>query len=408
MPNEKESRFILIALAFAILFGIWFFSIKEVFSPFLLSLIIIAFMLPFREHKSIRVLIALVFTIFMVWLFYYLQDIVSPFLISFALAYLFNPVVELLERKKISRTFSILIITFIILGSLALFGLLVIPQLAEEVKNLTASLPSYEEIKEKLQTNSFAFLDRFGIDANKLMQTIQSETSQKINEIIKFFTQSALSITTGLSSLITQLINVILIPFVTFYFLRDFDKNIRTLKERTPARHRALVDKIYTRVNTILSLYIRGKILAAGIITVITWAVLALFGINFALIIGMTTGFMSLIPYVGPIFAFIIGAVLGLLNPSPETAVLKIMLVIGVIQILDTAIISPKVVGEKLGLHPVLMIFSLFVFAKIWGMIGLLISIPLTAILKVFIMEWYEQDFMKKELFGDETGKAKD
>jgi predicted PurR-regulated permease PerM len=108
------------------------------------------------------------------------------------------------------------------------------------------------------------------------------------------------------------------------------------------------------------------------------------------------------------IFAFIIGAVLGLLNPSPETAVLKIMLVIGVIQILDTAIISPKVVGEKLGLHPVLMIFSLFVFAKIWGMIGLLISIPLTAILKVFIMEWYEQDFMKKELFGDETGKAKD
>jgi predicted PurR-regulated permease PerM len=405
MQNNYESRSLLVALIFAVLFGVWFFTIKDVFSPFLLSLIIIAFLLPFREHKSIRVLIALVFTLFMAWLFYSLKDIITPFIISFALAYLFDPVVDQLEKRKISRTFSIMIISIFIVGGLTIIGLIIIPQFAEEIRKLTTTFPSYEELKERLRAESLAFLGAFGIDVDRLIATMESETTQKINEFIRQFTERAQNISSTLSSLVNQLINLILIPFVTFYFLRDFDRLVRTIREKTPERHKARTDKLYMRVDSILSLYIRGKILAAFIITIITWIVLEILGVQFALILGLVTGLLSIVPYVGPVLTFVIGAILGLLNPSPETSIIKILSVLAVIQLLDMAIISPKVIGEKLGLHPVLLIFSLFVFGKMLGMLGLLISIPVTAILKVFVMEWYEQSFLKQEFLRDDSSK---
>lgn len=402
MQTNHESRSLLVALIFAILFGVWFFTIKDVFSPFILSLIIIAFLLPFRDHKSIRVLIALVFTLFMVWLFYYLKDIITPFIISFALAYLFDPVVDQLQKRRISRTFSIMIISIFIVGMLTLAGLFIIPQFTEEIRKLASSFPSYEEIKERLRGESLAFLGSFGIDVDRLIATMESESSQKISQFLQQFTERAQNISATLSSLVTQLINLILIPFVTFYFLRDFDELITYMKDKTPERHKARAEKIYTRVNSILSLYIRGKILVAFLIGLITWIVLEALGINFALILALVTGFLSIIPYVGPILTFVVGTVLGLLNPDPESSIIKIFVVLGIVQILDLVIISPKVIGEKLGLHPVLLIFSLFVFGKVLGMLGLLISIPVTAILKVFVMEWYEQSFLKREFLRDD------
>jgi predicted PurR-regulated permease PerM len=405
MQNNHESRSLLIALVFTVLFGVWFFTIKDVFSPFILSLIIIAFLLPFRDHKSIRVLIAVVFTLFMVWLFYYLKDIITPFIISFALAYLFDPVVDQLQKRKISRTFSIMIISIFIVGMLTLIGLFIIPQFTEEIQKLAVSFPSYEEMKERLRVESLAFLGRFGIDGDRLIALMESETTQKLNEFIRQFTERAQNISSTLSSLVNQLINLILIPFITFYFLRDFDELISYVREKTPERHKGRAEIIYNRVNSILSLYIRGKILAAFIITLITWIALEIMGIHFALILGLVTGFLSILPYVGPVLTFVIGAVIGLLNPTPEMSVLKILAVLAVIQLLDLVIISPKVVGEKLGLHPVLLIFSLFVFGKVLGLFGLLISIPVTAILKVFVMDWYEQSFLKQEFLRDDAPK---
>ncbi len=114
MPQEHDSKFFLVSFVIIILFGVWFFSIQSALSPFILSLIIIGFLLPFRQNRSIRVLIALVFVLFMIWLFYYLQDIITPFIISFALAYLFDPVVDKFQTKKISRSFSIVIIILFI------------------------------------------------------------------------------------------------------------------------------------------------------------------------------------------------------------------------------------------------------------------------------------------------------
>jgi predicted PurR-regulated permease PerM len=341
----------------------------------------------------------------MVWLFYYLKDIITPFIISFALAYLFDPVVDQLEKRKISRTFSIMIISIFIVGGLTLIGLIIIPQFAEEIQKLTTTFPSYEELKERLRVESLAFLGALGIDVDRLIATMESETTQKINEFIRQFTERAQNVSSTLSSLVNQLINLILIPFVTFYFLRDFDRLVRTIREKTPERHKARAEKLYTRVDTILSLYIRGKVLAAVLVTIVTWIVLEILGVHFALILGLMTGFLSIIPYVGPVLTFFIGAVLGLLNPSPESSIMKILAVLAVIQLLDMVIISPKVIGEKLGLHPVLLIFSLFVFGKMLGILGLLISIPVTAILKVFVMEWYEQSFLKQEFLRDDTPK---
>lgn len=402
MISEKESRFFLVAAVVLILFGAFYYGIMDIFSPFLLAILLIAFLIPFREHKSIRVLIALIFTLFMVWLFHVLQDIISPFLLAFALAYLFDPVVDIFERRKVSRTTSIVIIVVLLLGVFALFGFIVVPQITEEFQILAGSLPSVDAFRESVRTNWLSFLEKMGLDVDRMLKILQTEVTQKVNDFVRMFSESAQVITTGLSSLVTQLINLIIVPFAVFYFLRDFDRNLTALRSRIPERHRERFEKTYDRVNTILSLYIRGKLLAAAAITLITWVVLELFGVRFALIIGLMSGFLSLLPYVGPVLTFVLAAVLGLFNPEPGRAILTSVIVVGIVQILDMLIISPKVVGEKLGLHPVLMIFSLFVFAKIWGMVGLLISIPLTAILRAFIVEWYDQSFFRQEFLRDE------
>ncbi len=406
MSQEYDSKFFLVAVVIVILFGVWFFSVQGAMSPFILSLIIIGFLIPFRQNRSIRVLIALVFTIFMIWLFHYLQEIIAPFLISFALAYLFDPVVDKFQTKKISRTFSIMIIIFFIVSSLVLFGLFVIPQFVTEVQALGKTLPSYQEFKDNLKLNWADFFSRIGIDVNYMFQVIETESKQKFSEFLKYFSAGAEGISSSLSSIITQLINLILIPFATFYFLRDFDRNMNYLRGKIPDRHKNRAEKIYSRINTILSLYIRGKILVAFIIALITWTLLLIFQINFALIIALLAGFLSLIPYVGSILKFGIGILLGLMNPDPVTSEVIILSVLLLVEILDMVIISPKVIGEKLGIHPVLMIFSMFVFAKVLGILGLLIAIPVTAILKVFILEWYEQHFYNKEFLGEEKPAA--
>ncbi len=407
MISDQDSKFTLVGLALILLFGVWFFAIKDALSPFILSLIIIGFMLPFRQHRSIRVLIALVFTLFMIWLFFYLQDIVSPFLIAFALAYLFDPVVDRLEKLKINRAFSIVVIIFFIVGLLVSFVLFVIPQFAAEVEKLGKTLPSYETFKESIRQNWWGILDRVGLHFERVFQMIESEGPSKTNEILKYFSLSARGLTSGITSIINQLINLILIPFATFYFLRDFDRNMAYIRTKIPDRHKDRAEKIYTRINTILSLYIRGKILVAVIITFITWLALTVFQINFALIIALSTGFLSIIPYIGPILTMVIGGVLGLLNPDPLSADLTVLIILAIIQILDMLIISPKVIGEKIGIHPVLMIFALFVFGKVLGFLGLVIAIPVTAILKVFILEWYEQNFYKKEFLGSDHSVPK-
>jgi len=402
MISEKESRFLLVGAVVLIIFGAFFYGIMGIFSPFILALILIGFLIPFREHKSIRVLIALIFTLFMLWLFDVLQDIISPFVIAFALAYLFDPVVDIFERRKISRTTSIAIIVTLLIGVFTLFGFLVVPQVTAEFQVLAGSIPSVDALRESVRLNWFSFLERMGVDVDQMLRIIQTELTQKVNDFVRYFSESAQVVTSGLSSLVTQLINLIIVPFVMFYFLRDFDRNMTTLRARIPERHRERFEKTYDRVNTILSLYIRGKLLAATAIMIITWLVLVIFGVRFALLIGLMSGFLSLLPYVGSVFTFVLVIVLGLFNPDPGRAILISVIVVGIVQVLDMLIISPKVVGEKLGLHPVLMIFSLFVFAKIWGIVGLLISIPLTAILRVFIAEWYDQSFFRQEFLRDE------
>lgn len=402
MDQDKESRSLLIALIFVVLFAAWFFSIKDVFNPFILSIIIIGFLLPYRGHKSVRVAIALVFTLFMVWLFYYLQDIVSPFLISFALAYLFDPVVDVLERRKVSRSVSIFIIIFVILGVLALIGLWVIPRFMLDIQNLAQTFPTYESLRERMRLDFLSAFSALGIDVDKIFQLIERESSKKMEDFIREFTTGVQGMSSTLGSVATQLLNLVLIPFITFYFLRDYDRLIQKMRDRTPARHGALVEKLYSRVNSVLSVYIRGKILVALLMIVITWIALAILGVQFGIVIGIMTGFLSLIPYVGPAVTFVIGFALGLLNPDQGVSVLKILSVLAVVQLLDLVVISPKVIGDKLGLHPVLLIFSLFVFAKILGLLGLLIAIPATAILKIFIMEWYTEHFQLKEFLGSE------
>ncbi len=401
-----ESRSLLITAVFVLIFGVWFFAIKDVFSPFVLSVLLMAFLMPFREEKSIRVLMALIFTLSMIGAVHYLQDIITPFVISFALAYLFDPLADFFERRKLSRTTGILVVTVFIVGTLVLFGLLVIPQFTSEVLALTSSLPSYEQFKRSFNPDSLGFLQSLGIDVHRLFALMETESIKKMDDTMRYFTEGATNISSGLGSLITQLLNLILIPFATFYFLRDFDKNLAYLKDRTPERHRHRFEKIYGRINTILTLYIRGKLLASGVIMFLTWIVLAVMGIEFALVMAMLTGFFSLFPYVGMILTFALGVLIGLINPAPESAILKIMLVILIIQILDMVIISPKVIGEKLGMHPVLLIFSLFVFGKLLGVFGLLIAIPASAIIKVFAEEWYEKNFFTRGFIGDTESKT--
>lgn len=349
-------------------------------------------------------------------------SLLSPFIIALVIVYLLHPVVCWIEKHVMSnkkfaktnqneqtkktvhmkRTLSVLLTYLLVLSILFLFFYSTYAMIGGQISSkldinvMINSITRYSEQYNETFRQLIAQLESSGISDNIKQQLIQ--TAQNLNDILG----SAMgAVFDQVKKLGSNIINILLASIIAFYILKDLDyfkqlyKNIA--KILFSRRENAKIRSTFHDINVIISKFIRGQLLDGLIVGALSSIALAIVGLDFAVLIGMTAGIANIIPYFGPIIGTIPAVIVGLLSGNPFKALLAVIALLAVQQI-DSAIIAPKVVGESVGLHPVFVILSIIIGGAYFGLLGMLLAVPAAAIIKLFIVRWLESNSEQKTL----------
>ena len=330
-------------------------------------------------------------------LLYLLAPVLTPFLIAALLAYISDPLVDRLETYKLPRTWAVLLV-FTGLSLLALILLLIlVPLISKQVGVFLGNLPGY---LDWLQNIAMPWLQqRLNLaevpDLGNLKQIVQ-ENWQQAGGVVK---QVVKSITNSGSTLIAVVANMVLIPLLTFYLLRDWDKLITQIHDLLPAKLEPLISSLSRDADEVLGAFMRGQLLVMLSLGLFYSIGLWMMGLNYALLIGMTAGFLSFVPYLGVIIGVSLAAIAGLFQFDSVTELWPLAVVFGIGQVLESFLLTPFLVGDRIGLHPVAVIFSIAAFGQLFGFVGVLIALPAAAVVMVIIRYAHKQ-YRNSDLYG--------
>ncbi len=311
------------------------------------------------------------------WFIYYLRDILTPVFFAWFIAYLIDPVADKLE-KKMSRNLAVLIIVCGVILILAGVVFIVVPIISDEIVKLSKNFPHYVDFFKKLFFKHFASI--------KISEEFFNQLNQYIPKILKKIP----AIISNFNHLFSTILNFLLIPVFTFYFLKDFDKIRLNIFYKIPPKIQPHIQRIATKIDTAVSLFIRGQLLICFILGILYSIGLSIVKIDLAFLIGFLSGFLNLIPYFGFVIGIISSIIMAVIKFGDFWHILGVIIVYGVVQLLEGFIITPKILGNKIGLHPLNVIISLMIFGKIFGFIGLILAIPFASCIKVFYEELEE------------------
>ncbi len=314
------------------------------------------------------------------WLVYLLSPILSPFLFATALAYLCDPLVDRLERRRLSRTLATILVLLGLLLVFSLLALILTPLARAEIRLLFEQVPL---ALEWLQNSLLPWLQRnFDIDLRRDQAEILTWIKSHAGELTKLTAYLPDLGGQGLA-LVGWLVNLLLVPVVTFYLLRDWDHFMAGLRELLPPAIRAKVVGMAKEIDTVLAEFVRGQIAVIAVMAVFYSIGLWLAGLDYALAVGMIAGILVFVPYLGVIVGVLLGSLAGLGQHGDLLALIPVWAVFGIGQLIEGMVITPKLVGERVGLHPVAVIFALMAFGQLFGFFGVLLAIPASAALLV-------------------------
>jgi sporulation integral membrane protein YtvI len=306
-----------------------------------------------------------------------------PFIIALFLAYLLNPAVAHIEQKGFSRSWSIIIVYSVLFGALTLGAIKIVPILIKELENFAREIPSMaatgqqllEQFQAQYQNSSLPFSLRIAFD--KALLTLENE--------LQGFTAS---IVDGIINSVSYFIGIVISPVLAFYLLHDWREIREKLLLFIPGKWRNQIIIIVRDIDKVLNGLIRGQLLVAFLVGILVSAGLYLLNVRFALLIGILAGLLDIIPYFGAIIGATPAVTLALLH-SPILA-LKVVILFLIIHQLEGTVIGPKILGESVGLHPLSVIFFVFVGGELGGLPGMLLGVPVAAIVKVVFRHLYK------------------
>jgi len=316
-------------------------------------------------------------------LVYVLAPVLMPFLVAALLAYLGTGLVDSLTALKWSRTLKVTLVFSIILLGLVLALLVILPLIEQQISALIAKLPAIlswlkETLVPWLQSRLGGVVS---IDAGKIQQGLQDNAGTAGGFAIDFL--GSLS-ATGMA-FFAGLANVVLIPVLTFYFLRDWDVMVARLYDVVPHKYKQQTTSVVADIDMVLSEFFKGQLLVMFSLVVIYSIGLNLVGLEFALIIGLVAGIVSFVPYLGLIVGILLASLAALFQFHDITLLAPVLLVFVVAQVLESVVLTPLLVGDKIGLHAVAVIFAVMAGGQLFGFTGILIALPVAAVLMIFL-----------------------
>lgn len=332
----------------------------------------------------------LVFLVLAVLLLYLLSPILTPFVAAGILAYICNPMVQRLSAWKIPRTLAVVLVMCGLLLLFCLLLLIMLPLLEKEIGRFVARLPDWIDA---------ARLRLLPVLQHWVGQDLQWD-SQAVKDMLLSHWKSAGGVAAKLlpwlgisgGALIAMLVNLLLIPVAMFYLLRDWNGLVRRLDDLLPRHSHAKVNEILSEVDRVLAEFLRGQISVMLLMSAYYSIVLWLVGLEFALPIGIVAGMLVFVPYLGMIVGLTLATLAAVMQFPGFSGVLWVWGVFSVGQLIEGMVVTPWLVGDRVGLHPLAVIFALLAFGHLFGFFGLLLALPLSAIMLVALRhgkEWY-------------------
>ena len=316
----------------------------------------------------------LLVAIIMALSFYFLRTILLPFVIGIAVAYFLDPVVDKLEERKWNRSLATLFTLFVFLALVIFLVFLLVPVLTNQIKNFAQFLPI---VKDKLQLIIDAVA---GILNNKVDAKVLDVPA---SGLIKWSTKMLGGVIDG-GAAIADLLSLLLItPLVAFYLLRDWDLIVEKVYDWFPIRHKDTLQEQLNEIDKKLAAFVRGQGTVCLILASYYAITLTMTGLEFGVVIGVFAGLISFVPFVGAIFGGLLSIGLAYLQFEAWTNIVIIAGIFILGQILEGYILTPKFIGEAVGLHPVWVIFSLLAGGALFGFLGVLLALPMAAIVGV-------------------------
>ncbi|WP_449371392.1 AI-2E family transporter [Thiomonas sp.] len=326
------------------------------------------------------------------WLIWLLGSILMPFLVGLTLAYVLHPLVERMKRRHIPRALGAAVAITLAVGLFVGLFLLLVPVVTEIVPLIREKFPL---LLQTIIDWGTPLLARFDIhvkfDTASMQQTLAKYLSAHGKDWAGMLLRSA---GTGGMSLLVLLGNLTLIPVVAFYLLLDWKPTLVRVRSLIPPKHRDAVLSFFHDCDVILGQYLRGQLLVMLILAFYYSAGLVIAGFNLALPVGIFTGLAVFVPYVGFGLGLLLALIAGALQFLSWYGVIAVAIVYGIGQLIESMYITPKFVGESIGLHPLLVIFILLAFGTLFGFWGILLALPAGSVLLVVarrLLAWYRQ-----------------
>jgi predicted PurR-regulated permease PerM len=348
-----------------------------------------------RQECKVLLYIAVAVAVF--GLIYLLAPILTPFLFGAFLAYLADPLVVKLHERGLKRSVSATIVFFGLLVILIILILLLIPLVQNQAADLPNVIPN---TLTWLQTNVLPWLkEHVGLDEGTLnTDTLKSmlsdnftQASGAANSLLKTVLHSGVK-------LAEWTINLILIPVVMFYLLLDWNKVITGIHNLIPRKYEPRAVKLAKESDEVLSAFFRGQLIVILVLSVLYSVGLSLLGLQIGIIIGVSAGLMSIVPYLGFIVGVVIASIAAAVQFGTFPSVLLVWLVFGAIHLFENMFLTPKLVGDRIGLHPVAVIFAILAGGTLFGFVGVLLALPVASVIMVWV-RYLHQRYRRSNLY---------
>ena len=325
---------------------------------------------------------------------YVFSSVLLPFVAGLILAYLLNPLADRLERAGLSRLGAALLIIAVVSLLFVILLILFLPVMAHQLAAFIESLPDLVTRLQKLvaqeggwlggKLGGGALLERLGLDAKLDSAEMQKSLGELVGQGAQWMLAFLKSLWSGGQALLGVFSLLVVTPVVAFYILLDWGRMIATLDQLAPPAHRHNVRLIAHDMNRAIAGFLRGQSLVCLFLGLWYGVGLSLIGLKFGFLIGVGAGFLSFIPYVGSLTALVLSAGMSIVQGWPSLTLFGLAMgVIGVGQFLEGNVLTPRLVGASVGLHPVWLMFALFAFGSLFGFTGLILAVPLAAVIGV-------------------------
>jgi predicted PurR-regulated permease PerM len=377
-----------------VVLGFFLYATRSILNPILLLFLLWAVLIPFRQTSGHTALLTTAGVLAVVWLLSTTGSLLAPFVLAVVIAYVLDPVVDVLEHRRLPRALAIVLLTLPVIGVVAGGLFVAVPAALGQLGDLAEQAPLFFErvadwVGQRLQAVNLPFVDEDAalaklraIDSAAVVAFVQ----ERQEALTGWIMTGVLGLGRGVGSLFGIVTYVVLTPVLTFYLLRDWDAITKSFGDLLPHSRRDALVSFARDYDLLLSRYLRGQVTVALAVGAITGLGLLGAGFPYAGTLGLMVAVFSVVPYLGLLLSLVPALFIALVSGSVVKSLITVAVVYTVAQILEGTVISPRIVGESVGLHPVWVVLALALSGFFFGFVGLLIGVPIAAGLKLLIV----------------------